>query len=60
MRRTPLFAKRLRADARGATAVEYGLILAGIVLAVFGALQTTGSSVSSLWNNVSTKVLSAH
>jgi pilus assembly protein Flp/PilA len=52
--------KRLLRDTRGATAVEYGLILAGIVLAMFGALQNVGSVTANMWNNVSAKVQAAH
>ncbi len=55
---TSLFRHLLR-DARGATAVEYGLILAMIVLAMFGALQSVGGQTGSMWNNISAKVLSA-
>ena len=59
MRPTITTLKRLFADRRGATAVEYGLILAGIVLAVFGAIQSLGGATSGMWNNVSTKVINA-
>lgn len=41
---------------RGATAVEYGLILALIFLAMVGALGTFASTTTGLWNTVSTKV----
>jgi pilus assembly protein Flp/PilA len=47
-----------RAD-RGATAVEYGLILAMIVLAMMGALSLFGNTATSMWNNVSTQVQNA-
>lgn len=59
MRSTIPFARRLFADRRGATVVEYGLIIAGIVLAVFGAIQSLGGATGGLWNNVSTKVINA-
>ncbi|MBO9711603.1 Flp family type IVb pilin [Sphingomonas sp.] len=49
-------AARLFRDPKGATAVEYGLILALIVLAIMGALLELGSITSGLWTNVSTKV----
>ena len=52
--------RRLRRNQRGATAVEYGLILAMVVLAMFGALQSTGTQTSTMWNNISSKVLAAH
>ena len=51
---------RLLRDGRGATAVEYGLILAMIVLAMFAGLQAVGTQTGSMWGNISTKVLSAH
>ena len=60
MRHWSSLLRYLRRDQRGATAVEYGLILAMVVLAMFGALQSVGSSTSNIWNNVSTKVLAAH
>lgn len=47
-----------RAD-RGATAVEYGLIVALIVLAMVGALGVFGRTTSSMWNNVSQQVQQA-
>ena len=59
MRPTITLFKRLRADRRGATVVEYGLIIAGIVLAIFGAIQSVGGATSGMWNNVSTKVINA-
>lgn len=59
MRHWLSFAKRLQQNQRGATAVEYGLILAMVVLAMFGALQSVGGQTGSMWNNISAKVLSA-
>ncbi len=47
-----------RAD-RGATAVEYGLIIALIVLAMVGAIGLVGNTTSTMWNNVSTQVQAA-
>ncbi|MGN7999739.1 Flp family type IVb pilin [Sphingomonas sp. 22176] len=44
-----------RAD-RGATAVEYGLILAMVVLAMVGALSVFGNTATAMWNNVSQQV----
>ena len=49
----------LFADHRAATAVEYGLILALIVLALMTGLQAMSSSTSTLWGNISTKVQNA-
>lgn len=53
------FRSALAASERGATAVEYGLICAMIVLAMFVALQNVASKTMSMWNNVATEV-SAH
>jgi pilus assembly protein Flp/PilA len=43
----------------GATAVEYGLIVSLIVLAIVGALGDFGTSSQSMWNKVSNKVVTA-
>ena len=45
---------------RGATAVEYGLIVALIVITMVAALQTAASTTTSMWNNVSNKVQTSH
>lgn len=42
---------------RGATAVEYGLILAMIVLAMLAALQSVATKTTSMWNNVSAEIV---
>ncbi len=44
----------LGADERGATAIEYGLIAALIVIAMMGGLQSMGGGVGGMW----TKLLS--
>jgi len=41
---------------RGATAVEYGLIAALIVLAMVGALREVASKTNIMWNHVSSEV----
>jgi pilus assembly protein Flp/PilA len=46
----------LRKDERGATAVEYGLILALIFLAMVGAVSTFAATTTTMWNDVATKV----
>lgn len=43
-------------EERGATAVEYGLILALIFLAVVGGVTSLGESVQGRWNDISDKV----
>lgn len=56
MRSVLVRAVKLLRDRRGATVVEYGFILALIVLAIMAALVELGSTTSSMWNNVSQKV----
>mgnify|MGYP006173984727 CR=1 FL=1 len=46
-------------DIRGATAVEYGLILALIFLAVVGAIGTFSATTINMWDDVSEKVSSS-
>ena len=43
-------------DEEGATAVEYAVILALILLAVFSSITAVGISTSGLWNNASTEI----
>jgi len=42
------------ADERGATAIEYGLIAAGIAAAIIAVVFTLGSSVTATFSSVST------
>jgi pilus assembly protein Flp/PilA len=42
---------------RGATAVEYGLIIAMIVLAMVTALSNIATKTTGMWNNVTNEVL---
>lgn len=51
--------RRLLTDRRGATAVEYGLIVSLIVIAMVGALQAVAGKTVSMWGNVSTRVTQA-
>ena len=53
------FLNKLERDASGATAVEYGLILALVFLAMVGAVQGFGDAATDMWNNVSTKMVEA-
>jgi pilus assembly protein Flp/PilA len=46
------------ADQRGATAVEYGLIVALIFLASVGGMTAFGDGAMAMWNDISTNVLS--
>jgi pilus assembly protein Flp/PilA len=44
--------RRLGADARGATAIEYGLIVALIAVAAIGGMQTLGGGVGGMWGKL--------
>jgi pilus assembly protein Flp/PilA len=49
----------LVADKRGATAIEYGLILAMVFLAMVGAVQAFGNEVTNMFNDDSSQSVSA-
>lgn len=51
--------RRLRSDKRGATAIEYGLIAALIVIALMGGLSTLGGGAGGMWTVMSNKVAQA-
>lgn len=51
--------QRLMRDCRGATAIEYGLILAMVFLAMMGAVVALGDEESSLFNKVSSTSVNA-
>jgi pilus assembly protein Flp/PilA len=44
--------RRLRKSKRGATAIEYGLIAALIILAMMGGLQTLGGGANGMWGKI--------
>ena len=50
------FLARLGRDANGATAVEYGLILALVFLAMLGGITSFGQSAIGVWSRVSNTV----
>ncbi len=50
------FAKLIR-NIKAATAVEYGLICAMIVLAMIAGLNAVAGSTTSMWNSVSNDVV---
>jgi len=45
-------------DRRGATAVEYGLIVALVVVAMLTALTMVGSRTGLMWNMVANRIVS--
>ena len=50
------FSLRLLVDEAGATAVEYGLIVACIFLAIIGGLSLFAGNESNMYNTVSTTI----
>ncbi len=51
-------ARQLLADKKAATAIEYGLMLGLIALALVASLNGLAGKTAGMWNNVSTEVLS--
>ncbi|MEM7701056.1 MAG: Flp family type IVb pilin [Pseudomonadota bacterium] len=52
------FLKHIGNDSQGATAVEYGLIISLIVIAMAGALQAVANSNTAQWDRVSSEASS--
>lgn len=48
--------RTLGASERGATAVEYGLIAALIVVAMIGGLKTLGGGAGGMWGKIGDQV----
>ena len=53
------FFKRLLGDTRGATAIEYGLIVALVVIAIIGAVNGVANENEGMWAWVENDVLGA-
>ncbi|WCT72262.1 Flp family type IVb pilin [Sphingomonas naphthae] len=51
--------ERIARDEKGATAIEYGLIVALIVLALVGGASSLGTSSGGMWGNMTDKVVNA-
>jgi pilus assembly protein Flp/PilA len=49
-----ILVKRFISDERGATAIEYGLIAAGISVAIIAVVQSLGSSLNTTFTSVAT------
>lgn len=49
------FAKFLK-DESGATAIEYGLIAAGIAVAIIAVVNTLGSKLNTMFGNIATQL----
>ena len=48
--------RRLIGDDSGATAIEYGLIAALIIIAMMGGLATLGGGAGGMWSKVNNAV----
>ena len=48
--------RRMRSDKRGATAIEYGLIVSLIVVAIIGALSALGGGAGGMWGKLDAEV----
>lgn len=59
MRTLVALARTLARSSKGATAVEYGFILALIVLALIASLAGLARSTTGIWTNVSDEVQAA-
>ena len=49
--------RKIVRDERGATVIEYGLIISLVVLAMVGALGTVAGTTTNMWNDVSNEVV---
>jgi pilus assembly protein Flp/PilA len=47
---------RFVADESGATAIEYGLIAAGIAVAIIAAVQAVGTALTTQFNTIAGKI----
>lgn len=50
------FVTRFVKDESGATAIEYGLIAAGIAVAIIGVLTTLGTNLAGTFTSVATEM----
>jgi pilus assembly protein Flp/PilA len=60
MRSVKALVRKLLRDRKGATAVEYGFILALITIGLITVVVELGRTTQSMWNNVNDKVTAAH
>ena len=51
--------RRIEKCEQGATAVEYGLIVSLIVLAMLSSLSSVAGNTTKMWNDVTTKITSS-
>ncbi|MCF6199526.1 MAG: Flp family type IVb pilin [Hyphomicrobiaceae bacterium] len=53
------FVRAFTLDERGATAIEYALIAAGIFLAIYLSIYNMTSSIKTMFETIKTEVISA-
>ena len=53
------FLKSFAKNESGATAIEYGLIAAGIAVAIIAAVNLLGTNLNNLFNGIAGKVSTA-
>ena len=51
--------RKLRSDKRGATAIEYGLIVALIAVAMMGGLRALGGGANGMWSRLDDRIENA-
>jgi len=51
--------RKLAVDARGVTAIEYGLIAALIAIAIMGAMSNLGGGSNGMWTKLAQHVQDA-
>ncbi len=51
--------KRFATDESGATAIEYGLIAAGISVAIIAVVNALGSQLQATFSNISSQLATA-
>ena len=54
------FIKRIAADRKGATAIEYGLIVSLIVIAMIGSFQMFADSTIAMWSSAENAMSNAN
>lgn len=50
------FLKSYAANESGATAIEYGLIAAGIAVVIIAAVQLVGTNLTAQFNSIAAKI----
>jgi pilus assembly protein Flp/PilA len=50
------YISKFRSDESGATAIEYGLIAAGIALAIIAVVNGLGTSLNTQFSSISTSI----